>query len=208
MGYHTILAFGGWVDSTHPTKHHILRNTAKTENRLTVTKNIAAFIKKHDLDGVDIDWEYPGAPDIPDIPKADEDDGKNYLVDRLWLQIPERSESRNGERFAAQLSFEKRQYANIIHQDGQSRVAGPMCIFLGSSEDSLARKGTCTNTAGFIPNAEVDEIANKQTSWWKDESDSDIPVHNDTESVASMSPETKSGRISKYKGLNFGNVDD
>ncbi|RKK87458.1 hypothetical protein BFJ68_g3196 [Fusarium oxysporum] len=77
-----ILAFGGWVDSTHPTKYHILRNAVKMENRLQVAKNIAAFIKKHDIDGVDTDWEYPGAPDIPDIPdipKADEEDGKNYL---------------------------------------------------------------------------------------------------------------------------------
>nr|GFD54314.1 hypothetical protein [Tanacetum cinerariifolium] len=30
--------------------------------------------------GVDIDWEYPGAPDIPGIPAASKDDGANYLA--------------------------------------------------------------------------------------------------------------------------------
>ncbi|KAH7159572.1 hypothetical protein B0J13DRAFT_592197 [Dactylonectria estremocensis] len=78
-GVKRVLAFGGWVDSTDPGKFHILRNAVKKENRLAVAKNIAAFIKEHGLDGVDMDWEYPGAPDIPDIPAADVTDGTDYL---------------------------------------------------------------------------------------------------------------------------------
>jgi GH18 family chitinase len=41
---------------------------------------IANFIIKNDLEGVDIDWEYPGAPDIPGIPPAEKDEGKKYLA--------------------------------------------------------------------------------------------------------------------------------
>ncbi|BCS17279.1 uncharacterized protein APUU_10107S [Aspergillus puulaauensis] len=41
---------------------------------------IADFIKDHDLDSVDIDWEYPGAPDLPTFNPGTEEDGLNYLV--------------------------------------------------------------------------------------------------------------------------------
>lgn len=33
----------------------------------------------NDMDGVDFDWEYPGAPDIPGIPPGSPEDGVNYL---------------------------------------------------------------------------------------------------------------------------------
>lgn len=32
------------------------------------------------MDGVDFDWEYPGATDIPGIPPGSADDGANYLA--------------------------------------------------------------------------------------------------------------------------------
>ncbi|KNB07606.1 hypothetical protein FOXG_08721 [Fusarium oxysporum f. sp. lycopersici 4287] len=273
-----ILAFGGWVDSTHPTKYHILRNAVKMENRLQVAKNIVAFIKKHDLDGVDIDWEYPGAPDIPDIPKADEEDGKNYLglltllkgqlgglslsiaapasfwylkpypinniakvvdyiiymtydlhgqwdYDNKWASpgCPKgnylRSHVNLTETMGALAMITKagvpstKVIVGVTSYGRSFKMAkkgcvGPRYTFLGSSTESLARKGVCTGESGYISNAEIDNIANKQATWWIDESDSDILVYNDTELVAYMSDSTKKRRISKYQGLNFGGVTD
>ncbi|KAM7212489.1 hypothetical protein V8F06_012111 [Rhypophila decipiens] len=74
-----ILSFGGWDFSALPATYMIFRNAVADVNRLKVATNIANFIKKHNLDGVDIDWEYPGAPDIPGIPAGDKDDGARYL---------------------------------------------------------------------------------------------------------------------------------
>jgi GH18 family chitinase len=79
-GVKRILAFGGWTFSTAPETYFIFREGVKPANRLTTATNIANFIKLHNLDGVDIDWEYPGAPDIPGIPPGEPDEGPNYLA--------------------------------------------------------------------------------------------------------------------------------
>ncbi|RYO77550.1 hypothetical protein DL766_010122 [Monosporascus sp. MC13-8B] len=75
-----ILSFGGWDFSTFPDTYYIFRNGVKPANRLKMATNIANFIKKHDLDGVDIDWEYPGAPDLPEFDPGKAEDGPNYLA--------------------------------------------------------------------------------------------------------------------------------
>ncbi|SPQ21569.1 e2cb8c7a-6b71-4cba-a482-675fd0a9b2df [Thermothielavioides terrestris] len=75
-----ILSIGGWDFSTDPSTYTIFRQGVTSANRLTLAKNIANFIISNNLDGVDIDWEYPGAPDIPDIPPDDKDGGLNYMA--------------------------------------------------------------------------------------------------------------------------------
>jgi hypothetical protein len=57
---HKVLSFGGWAFSTDPATYSIFRNGVTAANRLTMATNIANFIIANDLDGVDIDWEYPG----------------------------------------------------------------------------------------------------------------------------------------------------
>ncbi|CAG8893424.1 unnamed protein product [Penicillium egyptiacum] len=79
-GVKKILSFGGWDFSTMPDTYQIFRNGVKPENRLAMAQKIATFIKDNNLDGVDIDWEYPGAPDLPDHDPGTKDDGPNYLA--------------------------------------------------------------------------------------------------------------------------------
>ncbi len=55
-----IISFGGWAFSTEPATYRIFREGTKPANRITFATNMANFVKEHDLDGVDIDWEYPG----------------------------------------------------------------------------------------------------------------------------------------------------
>ncbi|KAL2837360.1 glycoside hydrolase superfamily [Aspergillus pseudoustus] len=74
-----VISFGGWDFSTFPSTYLIFRNGVKEENRETFARNVVDFVNEHGLDGVDFDWEYPGAPDLPDIPPGEEEEGERYL---------------------------------------------------------------------------------------------------------------------------------
>ncbi|KAI0901325.1 class V chitinase-like protein [Annulohypoxylon nitens] len=78
-GTKRIISFGGWGVSTSPETYDILRRACSPEKREEFADNVVNLVKKYWLDGVDFDWEYPGAPDIPNIPPGEPDDGKNYL---------------------------------------------------------------------------------------------------------------------------------
>lgn len=54
-----ILSFGGWAYSTEPATFNIIRS-AIINNRKAFASNLAQFVKDEGIDGIDIDWEYPG----------------------------------------------------------------------------------------------------------------------------------------------------
>jgi len=54
-----IVSFGGWAYSTEAATFNIIRR-AIINNRETFAANLAQFVTEQGLDGVDIDWEYPG----------------------------------------------------------------------------------------------------------------------------------------------------
>jgi chitinase len=92
-GIKRIVAFGGWTASTHPSTYYLFRDGVAPANRETLASNLAAFVNKYDLDGIDIDWEYPSAPDLPDIPPADPLNGQHYLefLTLLREKLPDKS---------------------------------------------------------------------------------------------------------------------
>ncbi|KAI1771875.1 glycoside hydrolase superfamily [Hypoxylon cercidicola] len=78
-GIKTIFSLGGWGDSTNPETYDILRRAVSPDGREHFTDSLASFADEHGLSGIDIDWEYPGAADIPGIPPGQKEDGDNYL---------------------------------------------------------------------------------------------------------------------------------
>ncbi|KAL4793038.1 hypothetical protein BDV19DRAFT_391480 [Aspergillus venezuelensis] len=69
---------GACEPSTEPT-YSIFRQGVTAANRQTLADNVVSFVRNHCLDGIDFDWEYPGAPDLPGIPAGTDDEGDNYL---------------------------------------------------------------------------------------------------------------------------------
>lgn len=59
-GAKRILSIGGWSFSTDPSTYMIFREGVTAANCSTMATNIANFINDNGLDGVNIDWEYPG----------------------------------------------------------------------------------------------------------------------------------------------------
>lgn len=97
----------------------------------------------------------------------------------------------------------------------------PMCQFTGTRLVSNAKKGRCTDTAGYISNAEIDEIIGssriddedgtlgiKAEHWHDGGSNSDMLLYDDTEWVAYMSETTRSTRRDHWKKFNFGGTID
>ncbi|KAL2859990.1 glycoside hydrolase superfamily [Aspergillus lucknowensis] len=78
-GFKRIISFGGWAFSNEPGTNHIIREGVKRANRDVFTDNIVKFVEDNELDGVDFDWEYPGADDIPGSQPGSAQDGSNYL---------------------------------------------------------------------------------------------------------------------------------
>ncbi|KAJ7494962.1 glycoside hydrolase superfamily [Mycena latifolia] len=76
------IRFAGWTMSTDPATYAIFRNAVSSAaNRQTFASNLVAFVKQYKLDGVDIDWEYPGEQvDIQGIPADSAGDGQNLAA--------------------------------------------------------------------------------------------------------------------------------
>ncbi|KAK2760455.1 glycosylhydrolase family 18-6 [Colletotrichum kahawae] len=278
-----ILSFGGWEFSNSPSTYTIFRNGVTAANRLKMATSIANFIKKHNLDGVDIDWEYPGAPDLPDIASGgSKDEGPNYLAFLVILKnlLPGKSISiaapasywylkqfpikeigrvvdyivymtydlhgqwdahnsysqegcSTGNCLRSKVNLtETKQSLAMITKAGvpgskvivgvtsygrsfkmaQSGCWGTNCKFTGDRIHSKAAKGVCTDTAGYLADAEIAEIIAKKTrvvtQFVDTGSNSDILVYDNNEWVGYMSAATKKSRAALYAAWGMGGTTD
>ncbi|KAJ5173846.1 Peptidoglycan-binding Lysin subgroup [Penicillium coprophilum] len=290
--YKKILSFGGWAESTSAATFQLYRDVVKSGNREKFATNIKAFFEKYDgLDGIDFDWEYPGATDIPGVPAGSKTDDDNYLNflklmkstlgdKSLSIALPasywylktfpiakmsdyvsyfiymtydlhgqwdynnayadegcptgdclrshvNKTETINSLAMITKAGVPASKIFVGVSSYGRSfgmvdpTCTGPMCKYGGAFDVSTAEAGTCTNTSGYISNAELNLIMEgvnasdsgyKGRTWYDEDSASDIMVYGTqgeiTTWVAYMSDDTKEARIDWIKGLNFGGVTD
>ncbi|KAM0331444.1 hypothetical protein ACHAQA_003120 [Verticillium albo-atrum] len=288
-GAKRILSFGGWAFSNDAPTYKIFREGVKPVNRMKMARNIADFIIKHKLDGVDIDWEYPGAPDLPEWDPGTKEDGPNYLaflavlknllpgktvaiaapasywylkqfpikeigriVDYIvymtydlhgqWDAHNEYSQENcdTGNCLRSQVNLtETRQALAMVTKAGvpgskivvgvtsygrsfqmaQAGCWGPSCKFTGDRVTSFATPGRCTDTSGYIADAEILEIirggsgpkrqnGRVVTQFLDTSSNSDILVYDNNQWVGYMSESTKAVRTRLYAGLGMGGTTD
>ncbi|EFW98972.1 class 5 chitinase chi100 [Grosmannia clavigera kw1407] len=305
---HKVLTIGGWAFSTGLSTYQIFRDGVKPENREAMAKSIVSFVTDNNLDGIDLDWEYPGEPDIPGIPAGSNDEGDNYLeflkvlknmmpsgktvsiaapasywylkafpikdisdvidyivfmtydlhgqwdVGSSWSQ--EGCDNGNCLRSHVNLTETMTSLAMVtkagvpsgkvivgVSSYGRSfamSTAGCYstgCTFTGTSTVSYATAGVCTNTSGYISDAEIYDIldgtdgqhlrraedgghrridrsrrrsvSSRVNQYFVDsDSDSIIMVYDDIQWVAYMDNDIKKARSSKYAGLNLGGTTD
>ncbi|KAK2742839.1 hypothetical protein FQN57_005130 [Myotisia sp. PD_48] len=98
------LSVGGWTFSDNGTvTQPIFGNIARSEaNRRKFAKNAVKFLNHYGFDGLDIDWEYPGAPDRG----GKEEDIRNFVLLMRTLRLTFDSSPRTlGLTFTAPSSY-------------------------------------------------------------------------------------------------------
>ncbi|KAK3904904.1 glycoside hydrolase superfamily [Staphylotrichum tortipilum] len=237
-GIKRIPSFGGWAMSTEPATYSIFRDAVTAANRQTFVNNLVNFqisllpsksvsiatpasywylkgfpiatmvssldyivYMTYDLHGqwdFGNQWAQPGCP------------GGNCLRSHVNL-----TETTNALSMITKAGVPSNKLLIGITSYGRSfkmttpGCTGPMCTYTGKA--SGAKPGRCTKTAGYISNAEINEIKAKNSNvqaLYDAASDSDIVVYDGTEWVAYMTDTTKNRRISTYQGLNMGGVSD
>jgi hypothetical protein len=101
-GIKRILSIGGWAFSVEAPTYSIFREGVTAANRATLATNVVAFINEQGLDGVDFDWEYPSAPDLPGIPAGALQAGEDYLE---FIKIVKRGMPSKSVSIAAPTSY-------------------------------------------------------------------------------------------------------
>ncbi|KAL4945179.1 hypothetical protein BDV06DRAFT_219568 [Aspergillus oleicola] len=282
-----------YVNDTHNqwegfmSTYDILRKAMDPDHRDTFVKNLVAFAKETGIDGIDMDWEYPGAPDIPGIPPGLKSDTPNYLATLKVLrgELPDDysisiaapapywylkafpiSDIAKVVDYIVYMAYDLHTttgqwvYGNQYSQSGcpdgnclrshvnvtevslalsmitkagvhsnkimvgessygrsfkmaEAGCTGPNCFYTSTDGASDAKPGRCTNTGGYIADAEIKEIISRGNNesvntWYDEDTASDYLVYDTLEWVAYMGSNTKKERRDKWKDLNFrGTID-
>ncbi|KAH7364620.1 putative glycosyl hydrolase, family 18 [Rhexocercosporidium sp. MPI-PUGE-AT-0058] len=221
-GIKRIISFGGWAFSTEPGIFWILKEATKASNRGTFISNVVAFVFIYGLDGVDVDWEYPGALDIPGIPAGDPIEGMDYY--NTLVELKSKVGSGKVVLFAAPASYWYLKaflialmglaldYIVYMTYDfhGQwdygNKWTSPGCL-TGNCLRSHVNLTEITNALSMITKAGV--ASNKVVVGVLSYGHSDIVVYGGgTEWVSYMKDSTKASRETLYAKYNFAGTTD
>ncbi|KAF3172085.1 hypothetical protein TWF106_000530 [Orbilia oligospora] len=89
-GLKCYIAIGGWTFNDEPTQKAFTNMASKDESRRKFAEAIFNFVRDYAFDGVDLDWEYPGAEDRGGV----KEDTENYV--KLIKAIREEFDNRGG----------------------------------------------------------------------------------------------------------------
>jgi chitinase len=98
------ISLGGWTFSDNDTDTQaVWGDLVSTQaNRGTFASNLMVFMKQWGFDGVDLDWEYPGAPDRG----GNKEDSQNFVYLLQTLQfLFDTTDSKFGLSFTAPTSY-------------------------------------------------------------------------------------------------------
>ncbi|KAL0935697.1 chitinase [Colletotrichum truncatum] len=101
-GIKRIVSLGGWAFSAEAPTYTIFREAVMPDNRAKFAANVVKFVNDHELDGIDFDWEYPAAEDLPGIPSANPLEGQDYLE---FLKLVKRRLPNKSVSIAAPASY-------------------------------------------------------------------------------------------------------
>ncbi|MCJ1355899.1 MAG: hypothetical protein MMC33_005891 [Icmadophila ericetorum] len=92
-GVKTVVSLGGWTFNDNGTSNQPVFGdmVSSSANRSKFITNLLSFLRNYAFDGVDFDWEYPGAPDRGGNPN----DGINYTEFFKELQAAIANEPQN-----------------------------------------------------------------------------------------------------------------
>ncbi|OAL51441.1 hypothetical protein IQ07DRAFT_586945 [Pyrenochaeta sp. DS3sAY3a] len=95
-----LIALGGWTHNDPGKYQKVFSDMASSAaNRKTFISNLMGFMAQYGFDGVDLDWEYPGATDRGGVPE----DGEN--LNTLMKEMKEAMGSRYILTFTAPTSY-------------------------------------------------------------------------------------------------------
>ncbi|GFP57665.1 endochitinase [Trichoderma asperellum] len=147
-----IISVGGWTFTNPGASQEIFSDMESSEtNRATFISNIIAWQGEYGYDGIDFDWEYPGATDRG----GHADDGANYVQ---FLKDLRAAMTASGKDYIITLPRQAPTVLGLGFYGRKYTLADPTCWQPGCAFKFAGSPGPCTATAGILSYREIMQV--------------------------------------------------